>query len=92
MTNLLLPLLLSAQLMTAEATPLPQQKLPPMHAERLMWGLIDPELSAWFAQLPDERTEDDAPRVLWDWSWQGLLAALFGDSLIKEVPADGTHL
>ena len=87
MTNLLLPLLLSAQLMTAEATPLPQQKLPPMHAERLMWGLIDPEMSAWFALLPAEGDEDAETPVLWDWSWRGFWASLFDFRIIREAPA-----
>lgn len=41
---------------------------------RNWWGLIDPELSLWFARLPGEA---DAPPS-WDWSVQALLRALFG--------------
>ena len=36
------------------------------------WGLIDPELSLWFARLPGQA--DEAPA--WDWSLHGLLQAL----------------
>ena len=36
------------------------------------WGLIDPELALSAAAM-----ESDASRVLWDWTLEGLLAALF---------------
>lgn len=38
------------------------------------WGLLDPEASLSLALI--SRSEDG--RILWDWSWEGLLAALFG--------------
>lgn len=41
------------------------------------WGLLDPELSLRLAGA--EQPEDGEP--LWDWSWQALLAALFGTPL-----------
>lgn len=41
---------------------------------RNWWGLLDPDTALTFAAI--DGTADDAPR--WDWSWQGLLAALLG--------------
>ncbi len=56
---------------------------------RLWWGMIDPELSLWFARLPMEEQEDS--HILWDFSWQGFLAALFGQPLTKEAIPDAAH-
>lgn len=47
------------------------------------WSLIDPELSLWFAHIPEETAPEEGQRVLWDWSWRGFLAALFGQPLIQ---------
>lgn len=49
----------------------------------LWWSLIDPELSLWFARIPEE-TSPEKDRVLWDWSWRGFLAALFGQPLVQQ--------
>lgn len=38
------------------------------------WGVLDPETSLSFAAIGE--TQDGALR--WDWSWEALLAALFG--------------
>ena len=51
------------------------------HASKVWWGLIDPELSLWFARIPEETEEP----ILWDWSWRGFFAALFPQSLVKEA-------
>lgn len=56
---------------------------------RLWWGLIDPELSLWFSRLPLD--EDSEAPVLWDWSWQGFLAALFGHPMTKEAIPHAPH-
>lgn len=84
MMNPLLSLLLSMQIfLTLPAGARQPYVSAPIQETRLMWGLIDPELSAWFALLPaEDAPEEDAP-VLWDWSWRGFLAAIFGDSFLK---------
>ena len=93
MPNAILSLLLSMQLFFCSAAPLPHC-LPDGHAlsleagtsaqeSRLWWGMIDPELAAWFARLPLEEDDGEQP-VLWDWSWRGFLAAVF-----PTVPAEG---
>ena len=85
----LMTLLLSALLM------LPAARMPSVPAQttaapaRLWWGMIDPELSLWFARLPMAEAED-AP-VLWDFSWQGFLAALFGQPMTKEASPHAAH-
>ena len=81
MSKLLLSALLSLQLMCTPApsiidVPTDSQVVP------LWWGLIDPELSLWFSRLPLEET-DDKP-ILWDFSWRGFLAALFGTPIMPE--------
>ena len=82
MSKLLLSAILSFQLM---CTPAPSTIDVPedSQAVRLWWGLIDPELSLWFSRLPLEETEDKP--VLWDFSWRGFLAALFGTPIMPEV-------
>lgn len=87
MTNTLLTLLLSLQLaVCAPHAPAPQSlALSPQAEARsqpLWWGLIDPELSLWFAHIPQEESTDEP--ILWDWSWRGFLAALFGQPMAKE--------
>lgn len=79
----LLTLLLSLLLMFSNAAPsaTPQPQVQP---QRLWWGMLDPELSAWFARLPMDG-EDEAHPVLWNWSWRGFLAALFDQPLLKEA-------
>ncbi len=39
------------------------------------WGLIDPDTARWMARIPGSETKAD---IRWDWSLEGLLAALFG--------------
>lgn len=56
---------------------------------RLWWGLIDPEMSTWFARLPMEGSREDE-RIVWDWSWRGFLAALFGIPAEKEASPDAS--
>ena len=81
MSKLLLSALLSVQLM---CTPAPSTIDVPADSQavRLWWGLIDPELSLWFSRLPMEETKDKP--VLWDFSWRGFLAALFGTPIVTE--------
>lgn len=38
------------------------------------WGLLDPELSLAMSRIPEEESADE---VEWDWSFWGLLRALF---------------
>lgn len=93
MMKLLLSLLLSMQIILSPSTGASHSSVStPTQEKRLMWGLIDPELSVWFALLPaEDAPEKDAP-ILWDWSWRGFLAAIFGDSFLKEASYDGAHL
>lgn len=42
---------------------------------RNWWGLLDPELSLEMSRIPDE---DEGENIEWDWSFWGLLRALFG--------------
>lgn len=91
MPKAFLSMLLSAQLLLSSA-PCTQGIPTPPGASfsgevRLWWGLIDPELSTWFARLPME-TDDADDTILWDWSWRGFLAALFGQPLVKEAGSD----
>lgn len=88
MTRTVLSLLLSAQLLCAVPQP---QRLTMPAAEtatpvRLWWSLIDPDLALWFAHIPEESASEEEAPVLWDWSWRGFLAALFGRPLAKEEP------
>ncbi len=93
MQSAILSLILSLQMLLAtpiypqDAQPCPLACLPAdqVHQTRLWWGLIDPELSLWFSRLPDA-APNDAP-VLWDFSWRGFLAALFGQPIIEEDAA-----
>lgn len=81
----ILALILSLQ-MTFSApltTTLPAALSDAAQPARLWWGLIDPELSLWFSRLPLEEDADEP--VLWDFSWRGFLAALFGQPMTKEA-------
>lgn len=85
----LLTLLLSALLTLPAAGMHTEPKTCAAEPARLWWGMIDPELSLWFSRLPMEEQED-AP-ILWDFSWRGFLAALFGQPLTKEAILDAAH-
>lgn len=58
-----------------------------VEVNRLWCGLIDPETSLWFSRIPDDVPQLRTP-VLWDFSWRGFLAALFGQSVVQE---DAVH-
>ena len=81
MPKVFISMLLITQLLCQPAPARPLQVTQPQ-ATRLWWGLIDPELSTWFSRLP---MEDGNEPILWDFSWQSFLAALFGQPVIKEV-------
>lgn len=96
MASILLTLLLALQLLCTPF-PYPQNEalipydsceLPPK-AHKLWWGMLDPELSAWFASIPSE--DADLP-LQWNWSWRGFLAALFEQPLLKEGAPDANIL
>ena len=44
---------------------------------RNWWGLLDPDLSLELSQIPEEE-EDKSDEPVWDWSFWGLVRALFG--------------
>ena len=94
MCNALLSFLLALQLaagtppmMFAAPASLPAAET--VQEARLWWGLIDPEMSLWCVQLPQQEKHPEAP-VLWDWSWRGFLAALFGIPAEKEAVPDAS--
>ena len=90
MYKALLTLLMSLQLMLTPAAPAQTiHAFTPAQPARMWWGLIDPELSVWFSRLPLE-VQDGTP-ILWDWSWRGFLASLFGQPLMKEGLSDAAH-
>ena len=90
MSKSLLTLLMSLQLMLTPAAPMQTiHTCTPAQPTRLWWGLIDPELSVWFARLPLE-TQNGTP-ILWDWSWRSFLASLFGQPVMKEAIPDAAH-
>lgn len=88
MTRTLLSLFLSAQLLciAPQAQFLTLTSVQQPAPTRLWWSLIDPELSLWFARVPEEAAPEADEPVLWDWSWRGFLAALFGRPLAKGEP------
>ena len=88
MTAAFLSLLLAAQLFSQTPQIAPRLPAPPQETKR-WWGMIDPELSLWFSRLPREDAEN-AP-VMWDFSWRGFLAALFGQPLLMEEGSDAAH-
>ena len=83
MTVMLLTLLLALQLAFPTALPA-SSAAPDVQPRQLWWGMIDPELSTWFARIPGEEGEDAQP-ILWNWSWRGFLAALTQQPIIQEA-------
>ena len=81
MLTTFLSYLLSLLLMLAPATSLPRD-LPAVKTQ-VLWGMIDPELSLWFSRVPG--AVKPSRTVLWDFSWRGFLAALFGQPMIQEA-------
>ena len=81
MTNALLTLLLTLQLARPMPASCPRSAMITAQPQPVLWGLIDPELSLWFARHPQEA---DHP-LYWDWSLRGFFAALFPQSLVKEA-------
>ena len=61
-----------------------------LQSHQLWWGMIDPELSSWFAHIPDEDANSSLP-VLWNWSWRSFWAALTRQPLVQEA-ADAPRL
>lgn len=49
---------------------------------RNWWGLLDPELALAWARVPQEEQAEEP--IIWDWSWEALLAALLGRPLAYE--------
>ena len=98
MASILLTLMLSLQLIGTPqmdrkgfpTEPYDSRILPP-RVQKLWWGMLDPELSAWFARIPDEAAEADLP-LHWNWSWRSFLAALFDQPLLKEASPDARSL
>ena len=89
MSVILLSLLFTLHL--AFANPAPSTPpAPDVQPCQLWWGMIDPELSAWFARIPGEDGSDTQP-VLWNWSWRSFWAALTNQPITKEA-ADAPHL
>lgn len=89
MTAILLSLLLALQL--TRPTPLPPSPASTdVQPRQLWWGMIDPELSAWFARIPDDQEVDALP-ILWNWSWRGIFAALKSQPIVQEA-ADASRL
>lgn len=88
MPSILLSLFLALQLMlSSTAYHQPVQTTPvqePPQVSRLWWGMLDPELSTWFARIPMEQHDLELP-ILWNWSWRGFLAALFEQPMLKEA-------
>lgn len=85
MQNVILSWLLSLQLLLSAPVPATISTLESTPSagvqQRLWWGMIDPDLAAWFARIPQEKEEEP---ILWDFSWRGFLASLFGQRLAKE--------
>lgn len=89
MLSILLSLLLALQL---TCTNLPSALPPDPGAQprQLWWGMIDPELSSWFARIPGISSDAPFP-VSWNWSWKSFWAALIQQPLVKET-ADAPYL
>nr|MBR4281940.1 hypothetical protein [Clostridia bacterium] len=82
MTAILLSLLLALQLSFHDALPASSVSFD-VQPRQLWWGMIDPELSTWFAHIPNA-PGDNTPPVLWNWSWRGILAALTNQPIVQE--------
>lgn len=99
MFSILLSLILVLQMMLAgSALPPPSDlHMPVTHTQeqprrqQLMWGMLDPELSARFARIPME-TEGDSRLIRWDWSWRSFWAALLGQPMLKEAADDAPSI
>ena len=93
MTSTLLSMLLSLQILfsTTDQSPAlrPHTMVLTPHEQveinRVWWGMTDPETSLWFSRIPSDDPQPRTP-VIWDFSWRGFLAALFGPSIIQEAP------
>ena len=59
----------------------------PPQSQKLFWGMLDPELSAWFARVPHENASS-MTLLQWDWSWRGFFSALFERPMLKEAGTD----
>ena len=62
----------------------------PPQPRQMWWGMIDPELSSWFAHIPDEDANSSLP-VLRNWSRRSFWAALTRQPLVQEA-ADAPRL
>lgn len=95
MPSILLSLLLALQMMFSGAVfQQPVRTAPvqePPQVSRLWWGMLDPELSTWFARIPMEEREPER-HILWNWSWRGFLAALFQQPMLKEAATDASSV
>lgn len=95
MPSILLTLLLALQLVfSGVGFHQPVQTVPvqePPQISRLWWGMLDPELSTWFARIPMEEHGAEQP-ILWNWSWRGFLAALFEQPMLKEAATDASSV
>ncbi len=99
MFNILLSLILALHMLLSGAVPSPaaepdiiftQVQTQP-RPQQLMWGMLDPELSVWYARIPLDR-EDEAYPIRWNWTWRGFLAALFEQPMLKEAAADAPSI
>jgi hypothetical protein len=89
MSAILLSLLLALQLTFTNLTTVPPAA-PDVQPRQLWWGMIDPELSAWFARCPDADKSETQP-ILWNWSFRSIWAALTSQPIVKEA-ADAPRL
>lgn len=97
MLAMLLSLMLALQmLLPGLPVPVRQDTLHPCvqeepRMERLMWGMLDPELSAWYARVPSDDGADARP-VMWRWGWRAFWAALLQQPIVKEATGDAQTL
>ncbi len=85
----LLTLLLALQIALCTLIPSTAPRKDSPAPQQLFFGMLDPSLSAWFARVPFAQEEEERKEtVLWDWSWRGFLASLFGQPLVKEADGD----
>ena len=99
MFSILLSLFLALQMMLSSVVPFPPSERDMLvtytqeqpRQQQLMWGMLDPELSTWFARIP-MNAEDEAYPILWNWSWRGFWAALFEQPMLKEAAADAPSI
>lgn len=97
MLAILLSLMLALQmLLPGSPVPVRQDSVYPRvqeepRMERLMWGMLDPELSAWYARVPSEAGTDARP-VVWRWGWHAFWAALLQQPIVKEASGNAQTL